>query len=109
MKTPAQIAMFLSVMKKIVEVRGFILVEREASMKFLAERGVSIEELSNLILGLEVSDCFDGPEPDRDEQYKEWTVAEFSPYLNDEKIYLKMSIRLNANACKCLSVKLYVD
>lgn len=109
MKYTAQIGMFLSSMKKIVEARGFILVEREASLAFLAERGVSVDELKSVILGLGVADCFDGPEPDRDARYEGWTVAEFSPLMNGEKLYLKMSIKIAGNACKCLSVKLYVD
>lgn len=53
---------------------------------------------------------FDGPEPDRDLRYSEkWTVAEFSPAYCGETLYLKLSIRVDVERCKCLSVKLYVD
>ena len=40
---------------------------------------------------------FDGPEPDRDPQRAEkWTVAEFSPEYEDDTLYLKLSVRTDA-------------
>ena len=105
-----QIGLFLRNMKEIVEKHGFIFVERKESLEFLAERGMTQRELVDIILSLEPSDCFDGPEPDRDPRLSEkWTVAEFSPNSNGETLYLKMSIRTDAERCKCLSVKLYRD
>lgn len=110
MKTPAQISLFLSQMKRIVEEKGFIYVDRDASNQFLADRGYSHRDLTLLILSLEVEDCFDGPEPDRDVRYRDkWTVAEFAPVFHGEKLYLKMSIRVDSETAKCLSVKLYVE
>lgn len=109
MKQPAQIRIFLAEMKKIVKEKSFILVHREASNDFIRERNILFEELEELVLGLEVSDCFDGPEPDRDPRYSGWTVAEFSPMFNGEKLYLKLSIKLDPGACKCLSVKLFIE
>lgn len=110
MKTPAQISLFLSRMKRIVEEKGFIYVDRDASNQFLADRGYSHRDLILLILSLEVEDCFDGPEPDRDVRYRDkWTVAEFAPVFRGEKLYLKMSIRVDSGTAKCLSVKLYVE
>ncbi|MBR1829358.1 MAG: hypothetical protein IJ781_07605 [Atopobiaceae bacterium] len=109
MKHPAQIVLFLQQMKSIVAEQGFILVERDASMQFLADAGMTIEQLKTVILTLEPEQCFDGPEPDRDPRYKEWTVAEFSPIYGGELLYLKMSIRSEKRRCKCLSVKLYKD
>lgn len=101
--------LFLLKMKEIVQKNGFILVEREASLEFMAEMGITVGELENVILSLTPSDCFDGPEPDRDPRYSSWTVAEFSPEAFGRTLYLKMSIRLDAGRCKCLSVKLYRD
>ncbi len=58
----------------------------------------------------EAKDCFDGFESDRDPRYAhDWTVAEFSPTYNGEMLYLKMSICMNTNRAKCLSVKAYVE
>lgn len=84
MKAPSQIALFLQVAKTAVTENGCILLEREASMAFLAERGMTVEDVVEIIGSLEVDDCFDGPEPDRDPRYPEWTVAEFGPYFEGE-------------------------
>lgn len=110
MKAPAQIALFLSQTKAFVEENGILLVERSASLQFLADRGMTLRDLEIAILSLSVSDCFDGPEPDRDPRFcQHWTVAEFSPLVGEEKLYLKISIRIDARRCKCLSVKLYSE
>lgn len=110
MKTTAQIALFLHQMKSIVEQNGFIFIEREASMQFLADRNMTVAQLESIMLSLSSADCFDGPEPDRDERYRDsWTVAEFAPNYEGEKLYLKLSIRIDAQRCKCLSVKLYSE
>lgn len=103
-----QRGLFLAQVKVFVEKNEFILVGRGQNRRFMAERGMTIDDLKRLILSLEVSDMFDGPEPDRDPLFAEkWTVAEFSPQYNGETLYLKLSIRTDAERCKCLSIKLY--
>ena len=110
LKQPAKISLFLQQMKSIVEENGFIFVEREASVQFLADRNMTVAQLEDIILSLCSTDCFDGPEPDRDDRFKDrWTVAEFSPQACGEKLYLKLSIRIDARRCKCLSVKLFSE
>lgn len=109
MKLEPQISLFLFHMKSFVEKNNFIFVDREASNQFLADRNMTLEELRSVILSLTVADCFDGPEPDRDPKYSKWTVAEFSPSYDGEKLYLKMSIRMDVERAKCLSVKLYSE
>lgn len=110
MKTPQQISLFLHNLKRFVEKNGFTYVPRKASDEFMAERNMTYEELKSIIMKLEVADCFDGPEPDRDPKYAgKWTVAEFGPVRNGEKLYLKLSIRMDAERAKCLSVKLYAE
>ena len=105
-----QRALFLHQVKLFVEKHGFILVSREQNMSFMAERGMTMDDLKRVILSLEPKDMFDGPEPDRDPRYSEkWTVAEFSPEHEGETLYLKLSVRTDVERCKCLSVKLYVD
>lgn len=109
-KTGPQISLFLRQLKSFVEKNGFIFVPRDASKKFLAERNMTPDELKGIMLSLEVADCFDGPEPDRDPKLADkWTVAEFSPVHCNEKLYLKLSIRMDAGQAKCLSVKLYTE
>ena len=69
-----------------------------------------MDMLTDVILSLKPEDCFDGPEPDRDPRYADkWTVAEFSPAYRGEPLYLKMSIRVDVERAKCLSVKAYVE
>lgn len=105
-----QRGLFLAQVKVFVEKNGFVLVKRDQNLRFMAERGMTMDDLKGLILSLETSDMFDGPEPDRDPKYSErWTVAEFSPEYEGETLYLKLSVRIDAERCKCLSVKLYRD
>ena len=71
---------------------------------------MSMEMLRSVILSLQPKDCFDGPEADRDPCYADkWTVAEFSPTYRGELLYLKMSIRVDVERAKCLSVKAYIE
>lgn len=105
-----QKALFLHQVKSFVENNGFIFVNRDQNRMFMAERGMTMDDLKQVILSLESRDMFDGPEPDRDPRFSEkWTVAEFSPEHEGETLYLKLSVRSDIERCKCLSVKLYVD
>ena len=110
MKPAAFIELFLRQLKQFVEKNSFILVDREATRQFMASKGVSMGTLTDIILSLKPEDCFDGPEPDRDPLYADkWTVAEFAPDYQGETLYLKMSIRVDVERAKCLSVKAYVE
>lgn len=110
MKPTASIDLFLRLLKQFVEKNSFVLVDREATRQFMASRSMSMDMLTNVILSLRPEDCFDGPEADRDPRYADkWTVAEFSPTHRGELLYLKMSIRVDVERAKCLSVKAYVE
>ena len=109
MKPRASIALYLNSMKRYVRDNGIILVPRDQNDEFMAERGMTVEDLKGIIFRLSPEDCFDGPEPDRDGRFAGWTVAEFSPEFEGERLYLKTSIRVSAERCKCLSVKLYAE
>ncbi|MEE1274625.1 MAG: hypothetical protein UHI81_09025 [Olegusella sp.] len=110
MKPRTSIELFLRQLKQFVEQNSFILIDRQASKQFMASRGMTMDSLTCVILSLTVQDCFDGPEPDRDPRYAaRWTVAEFAPIYNGERLYLKMSIRSDVERAKCLSVKAYVE
>mgnify|MGYP001225449315 CR=1 FL=1 len=104
-----QVGLFLALAKEYVQESGVILVPREQNRDYMASRGMSMRDLESVILALEESDCLSGPEDDRDERRKDWTIAIFSPEYEGEKLYLKISVRTDARRCKCLSVKLYVD
>lgn len=109
--TRTQLApLFLAQVKRFVAEGSLVLVPRRASLEFMADRGMTMATLEEIILSLEVDDCFDGPERDRDPRFaNNWTVAEFSPSFEGEKLYLKLSIRVDMTQAKCLSVKAFVE
>ena len=97
------IELFLKLLKQYVEKNGLIIVPRDSTNQFMMDRGMAPDGLREIILSLEPSDCFDGPEPDRDPRFSEnWTVAEFSPQYSGELLYLKVSIRVEIERAKCL-------
>lgn len=104
-----QVGLFLSLAKDYVGKDRFIFVPRRQNVEYMASVGMSMDDLKSVILSLGEADCFGGPEPDRDEQYGEWTVAKFSPEYEGESLYLKISVRVTDERCKCLSVKLLDD
>lgn len=109
MRPKASVTLFLLNMKSFVSKNGLILIPREASLQFMADENMSMSQLIDLVLSLEPKDCFGGPEDDYDPQYKGWTVAKFSPEYGGKPLYLKLSIKVEAERCKCLSIKLYRD
>ena len=110
MKPFASIELFLRCLKSFVGKKPLILVDREATNEFMRSRGMSMGMLTDIILSLDPEDCFDGPEADRDPRFADnWAVAEFAPYYLEEKLYLKMSIRVDTEQVKCLSVKAYIE
>lgn len=102
--------LFLAELKRFVTDGSLIFVPRHASREFMADRGMTTATLKEIILSLEVDDCFDGPEKDRDPRFADhWTVAEFSPSFQGEKFYLKLSICADTRQAKCLSVHAFIE
>ena len=60
------------------------------------------EDVKDIIRSLSVSDCFSGPEKDRDIRFK-GEIFKFSPMYNDMKLYIKIRIE-NINKSVCLSI-----
>lgn len=105
-----QVRLFLARVRDIMESGKVQIVPRRQNLEFMAERGISHEEVFDLILGLSVADCFDGPEPDRDPRFSDqWTVAEFGPQTCYGQLYLKLSICSIGPFGKVLSVKTYSE
>lgn len=110
MKPTASIELFLELAKLYVRRHGILLIPRPATISFLETQGLSITDVEETVCRLTTSDCFDGPEPDRDSKHsQEWTVAEFNPIMKRRRVYLKISINVAAKRCKCLSIKPYRD
>ena len=55
-----QRALFLHQVKLFVEKHGFIFVPREQSLAFMAERGMTMDDLRRVILSLEPKICLMG-------------------------------------------------
>lgn len=53
--------LFLAQVKRFVAEGPLVLVPRRASLAFMADRGMTMATLEEIILSLEVDDCFDGP------------------------------------------------
>lgn len=106
----SQIGLFLFRIKDILHNGTVQIIPREQNLNFMAERGISQDEVFDIITALTVDDCFDGPEPDRDPRWSSnWTVAEFGPVAEYGKLYLKLSICCDALWGKVISVKLYAE
>lgn len=106
----SQIGLFLFRIKDIVQNGIIQIIPREQNLDFMGERGVSQDEVLDIITALTVDDCFDGPEADRDPKWSDkWTVAEFGPATEYGKLYLKLSICCDDLLGKVISVKLYAE
>lgn len=107
-----QVRMFLDRIKGIVaDANGRVqIVPRQQNDEFMAERGISEDDVISEILSLTVDDCFDGPEKDRDPRFSDhWTVAEFGPDTCYGRLYLKLSVCDMGPYGKVLSVKAYSE
>lgn len=54
----------------------------------MREYSFTNEDVKDIVRQLSVSDCFSGPEEDRDPQYKGW-IFKFAPLFEDTKLYIK--------------------
>lgn len=68
---------------------NFVLADREKNIKFLRDRGLTLEHVREVILGLSDKDKPIGPEEDRD-GFPGYVYKFKSEYLTDEIIYIKI-------------------
>lgn len=80
----------------------FIIVRTKKNVDFMREYSLNHEDIKDIIRGLSVSDCFSGPEEDRDSQYEGW-IFKFNPLFENTKLYIKIRIE-NIEKSVCLSV-----
>ena len=80
----------------------FIIVRTDKNKEFMREYNLNREDVKGIIRGLSVSDCFSGPEEDRDSQYEGW-IFKFDPLFENTKLYIKIRIE-NTEKSVCLSV-----
>ena len=71
-----QRTLFLRQVKLFVEKHGFILVPREQNISFMAEHGMTVDDLRRVILSLERRTCSMGRSRTGDPRRAEkWTVG----------------------------------
>lgn len=81
---------------------SFIIIRTQKNKNFMREYNLIDEDVKDIIRSLSVSDCFSGPEKDRDIRFK-GEIFKFSPMYNDMKLYIKIRIE-NINKSVCLSI-----
>ncbi len=107
MAIEAQIGLFLHYAKQFVNKNGIIFIPRDQNVQYMASVGMTIKDLEELVFALDAVDCVRGPEPDKDpKRAAHWTVAIFHPKHNGVELYLKISIRIDEERCRCISIKL---
>lgn len=82
----------------------FVLANREKNRNFMLKYGLLIEDIKNIILNLEVSDYYKGPEID--EAGFDGEIWIFTPNFQNIQLYIK--IRLTNNILViCISIHEY--
>lgn len=74
---------------------------KEKNVIFLIKNNLGLEDVKQIILNLEVEDCIQGPEEDRDNYPGQ--VLIFKPYFENKKIYIKIRYE-NENKTVCISI-----
>ena len=73
--------------------------------EFLIKNNLGLEDVKNIVLGLDVKECFDGPEADRNSKYS-GSVLEFDSRFEDERIYTKLRYESEQKTV-CMSIHEY--
>lgn len=100
-------AKYLLIIKKLVDLdengeKFSINWDRPKNKEFMREYNLNKEDVKNIIRSLSVSDCYAGPEKDRNPQY-EGLVFKFNPLFEDTKLYIKIRVEKTEKSV-CLSI-----
>lgn len=79
-----------------------ILINRYKNKEFIREQGLYTEDIKRIILDLEYSDYYKGPENDKNSEC-EGFIWFFSPKFEDLKLYIKIRIESKKRAI-CISI-----
>lgn len=90
------------IVDKDVNGNKFIIVNTKKNKEFMREYLLTFQDVKDIIKKLRVTDCFKGPEKDRDERY-EGIIFFFSPIFEGIKLYIKIRIESDEKSV-CLSV-----
>ena len=80
----------------------FVIVRRDKNIEFMREYNLNPEDVKNIIRGLTVNDCFEGPKRDRNSKYGGW-IFKFKLMFESIQLYIKIRIE-NSEKSICLSV-----
>lgn len=82
----------------------FIIANRDKNRAFMIKYGLLIKDIKDIILNLEVSDYYKGPEEDEDGFEGEIWI--FTPIFETTKLYIKIRLANNTLVI-CISIHEY--
>lgn len=82
----------------------FILVNRDKNRNFMLEYGLLTNDIKDIILNLEVDDYYKGPE--KDDAGFEGEIWIFTPFFENDKLYIKIRLANNILVI-CISIHKY--
>lgn len=80
----------------------FVILRTDKNVNFMREHNLNDEDVKNIIRNLSVSDCYSGPEDDRDSRYDGW-VFKFKPMYEGIELYIKIRVESQKKSV-CISV-----
>ncbi len=100
----ADIAAYLTEVKRLLSAGKYDFVPRRKNMQALALHGLTITDAKDEILGLVVNDYYKGPKQDLD-QNRPGDIWEFKKDIDGMKFYIKVKIvqENGENILKCLA------
>ena len=96
----AEITAFLRDFKRLAQ-NKFVFIRRKKNLDSIAQLGVKIRHVKNLILQLTYRDYVSGPKKDRDR--KKGNIWEFGAKIDNEEVYIKLSDDFGHGIAKCIS------
>ena len=100
----ADITTYLTKVKKLLSAGKYDFVPRRKNMQALAQHGLTITDVKNEILGLDVGDYYKGPKQDFDPN-RPGDIWEFKKSIDGMQFYVKVKIiqENGEDILKCLS------
>ena len=84
------ILVFLNKMKQLVSEGKYTLVQRKKNIQSLIEFGLTVSDIKDILLSLELSNYYAGPKSDYD--FSEGDIWEFIKRIENVLFYIKLKI-----------------
>lgn len=78
-------------LRKCVETKHYIIVSRRKNLRFMAEEGLTYEDLEDILCGMTYDDYYKS-DTDRDDPTGQDIYWFFRPYYQENKLYVKFKI-----------------